>query len=53
MLLYKNIAKNFQLNDLIRIEAVRKISNFHKKCNLTKQTNVCLNTGRIGGVFSK
>jgi ribosomal protein S14 len=29
----------------------RKISNGWKKYNISKQNNICLKTGRIGGVF--
>jgi ribosomal protein S14 len=51
--LLKSISKNFQINNLIRVEMFRKISTFWKKCNITKQNNICLYTGRIGGVFKK
>lgn len=49
--IFKSISQNFQINNLIRIEMNRKISILWKKCNVSKQNNVCLNTGRIGGVF--
>ncbi len=53
MLILKSILKNFQINEIIRLEVSRKISILWKKCNITKQNNICLNTGRIGGVFKK
>ncbi len=53
MLILKSIFKNFQINEIIRLEVSRKISIMWKKCNITKQNNICLNTGRIGGVFKK
>lgn len=49
----KSIIRNFQINDIIRVEVLRKITIMWKKCNITKQNNICLYTGRIGGVFSK
>ena len=51
--LFKSIVKNFKINDVIRIEMLRKICILWKKCNITKQNNVCLYTGRMGGVFKK
>lgn len=53
LILLKSIVRNFQINELIRIEMFRKISLIWKKCNITKQNNICLYTGRIGGVFKK
>ena len=53
LILFKSIIQNFQINDVIRIEMIRKISLIWKKCNITKQNNICLNTGRIGGVFKQ
>lgn len=53
LILLKSISKNFQINNIIRVEMFRKISIFWKKCNITKQNNICLYTGRIGGVFKK
>ncbi len=53
LILFKSIIKNFQINEFIRIEMFRKISLIWKKCNITKQNNICLYTGRMGGVFKK
>lgn len=49
--IFKSILQNFQINDIIRIEMSRKISSERKKYNISKQNNICLRTGRIGGVF--
>lgn len=49
----KSILRNFQINDIIRLEMSRKLSFTSKRYNISKQNNVCLHTGRIGGVFSK
>lgn len=51
--IFKSIFRNFQINESIRVEMSRKISILWKKCNITKQNNICLRTGRMGGVFSK
>lgn len=53
LILYKSIFKNFNLNEIIRVEAKKKITYSWKKFNITKQNNICLKTGRIGGVFKK
>lgn len=53
LILFKSIIRNFQINEFIRIEMFRKIYLMWKKCNITKQNNICLHTGRIGGVFKK
>ncbi len=53
LILFKSILRNFQIKDVIRIEMLRKIALIWKKCNITKQNNICLHTGRIGGVFKK
>jgi len=52
-IILKSILQNFQINNEIRIEAYRKILISWKKCNISKQNNVCLKTGRFGGVFKQ
>lgn len=50
--IYKSILQNLQINQYIRIEMSRKLCMLWRKCNLSKQNNICLKTGRVGGVFS-
>lgn len=50
--IYKSILQNLQISQHIRIEMSRKLSILWRKCNISKQNNICLKTGRIGGVFS-
>lgn len=51
--IYKSVLRNLQTNDLVRIEVLKKMNFFKKKCSISRQNNVCLVTGRIGGVFKK
>jgi len=53
MIIFKSILQNFQIKNTIRIESLRKIIISWKKFNITKQNNICLKTGRMGGVFKK
>jgi len=43
--------QNFQVNEIIRLKAFKKITFLHKKGFFSKQNNMCLITGRMGGVF--
>ena len=52
-IIYKSIFQNFQIKPIIRIEALRKITALSKKCNLSKQNNICIVSGRFGGVFKQ
>lgn len=51
-IIYKSILQNFSSNKLMRIEMLKKLIFFKKKNSISRQNNVCLLTGRIGGVFS-
>jgi ribosomal protein S14 len=50
-LILKSIFQNFQSNDIVRLNAFKKITFLKKKSFLSKQNNVCLLTGRMGGVY--
>lgn len=52
-LILKSIFQNFQLNDITRSSALKKITFLHKKNYISRQNNMCLLTGRFGGVFKK
>lgn len=49
----KSITRNFKIKNIIRIEAMRKITYFNKSSSITRQNNICVLTGRFGGVFKK
>ncbi len=51
--IFKSILQNFQIKPIIRVEALRKLIIYSKKCNISKQNNICILSGRFGGVFKK
>jgi len=51
--IFKSILQNFQINKIIRVEMVRKLAFLKKESWLSRQNNICLLTGRFGGVFKK
>jgi len=52
-IILKSIINNKNLNPIIRANALYKISKYINKTTIAKQkNNVCLKTGRIGGVYT-
>lgn len=52
-IIFKSVLRNLQTNDLVRIQVLKRMNFFKKKSSISRQNNVCLVTGRIGGVFKK
>lgn len=52
-IIFKSIFQNYASNTLVRIEVLRKLIYFKKKTSITRQNNVCLITGRVGGVYKR
>lgn len=52
-IILKSILQNFQIDTIIRANAAKKFSFFKNKDILSRQNNVCLQTGRMGGVYKK
>jgi ribosomal protein S14 len=50
-IILKSIFQNFQSNEIIRLSAFKKITFLKKKSFISKQNNVCLLSGRFGGVY--
>jgi ribosomal protein S14 len=50
-LILKSIFKNHQTNELNRIDALKHMTFFSNKSRISKQNNMCLLSGRNGGVF--
>jgi hypothetical protein len=50
-IILKSIFQNFKLKELDRLNAFKKLTFFKKKSSISRQNNVCLLSGRIGGVF--
>jgi hypothetical protein len=50
-IILKSIFQNFQTNDMVRLSAFKQLSFFNKKSFISKQNNMCLLTGRMGGVY--
>ncbi len=51
LILLKSILQNFQTNNIIRSHALKKIIFLPKKSKISKQNNLCLLSGRSGGVY--
>lgn len=49
-IIFKSILQNKNTSPLTRIDVSRKLTYFKRKSNISVQNNVCLITGRIGGV---
>jgi ribosomal protein S14 len=52
-IILKSVFRNFQINEILRAHALKKLTFLEKKSFISKQNNVCLITGRFGGVFKK
>lgn len=52
-LILKSIFKNHHINELNRIDALKHLTFFSKKSCISKQNNMCLISGRFGGVLKK
>jgi ribosomal protein S14 len=50
-IILKSIIQNFGANDIVRLSAFKKITSFKRKTYISRQNNVCLLTGRMGGVY--
>jgi ribosomal protein S14 len=50
-LILKSIIRNFSAKDAIRLSAFKKLTFLKRKSCISKQNNICLLTGRIGGVY--
>jgi len=50
-IILKSIFQNFQTNDIVRLSAFKRLSFLNKKSFISKQNNMCLITGRMGGVY--
>lgn len=50
-IILKSILQNFQIKEITRASALKKITFLPKKSFISKQNNVCLYSGRIGGVY--
>jgi len=50
-IILKSIFRNFQTNDMIRLSVFKQITFLNKKSFISKQNNMCLITGRMGGVY--
>jgi len=50
-IILKSVIQNFQINDIIRLKAFKKLIFFKKKSFISKQNNMCLIQGRFGGVY--
>jgi hypothetical protein len=47
----KSIFQNFQSNEIVRLSAFKKLSFLKRKSFISKQNNMCLLSGRMGGVY--
>jgi ribosomal protein S14 len=52
-IILKSILQNFSSNQILRVEVLKQLIFFKKKTSISTQNNVCLLTGRIGGVYTK
>lgn len=52
-LILKSIMKNHQIPEIIRIDALKHLTFFSKKSSISQQNNICLLSGRSGGVFKQ
>lgn len=52
-LILKSIFQNFKVAELNRIDALKKLIFFKKKSSISRQNNMCLVSGRMGGVLNK
>jgi small subunit ribosomal protein S14 len=52
-IILKSILQNFQSTNLVRLNSFKKIQFLNKKGYLSKQNNLCLYTGKFGGIFKK
>jgi len=50
-LILKSIFQNFQSNEVVRLSAFQKLSFLNKKSFISRQNNMCLISGRMGGVY--
>jgi ribosomal protein S14 len=50
-IILKSIMRNFGANNIVRLSAFKKITFFKRKTYISRQNNICLMTGRIGGVY--
>lgn len=53
-MILKSIFNNKNVNTLVRLRAKMKIDKYSSNKSISKQNNnICLKSGRIGGVFNK
>jgi len=50
-IIWRSVFQNFDVNKIIRIEMLKKLIFLKRKAGISRQNNVCILTGRIGGVF--
>jgi len=50
-LILKSIFKNQQTKEINRLDALKHLTFFKKKTSISQQNNMCLISGRNGGVF--
>jgi len=50
-LILLSILQNFQINEIVRLQAHKKLIMSRKKSWISKQNNICIITARYGGVF--
>ncbi len=50
-LILKSIIKNQQTSEIKRLDAFKHFTFFNKKNSISRQNNLCLMSGRNGGVF--
>jgi len=52
-IIFKSISQNFGVTYMLRIEVLKNLIFFKRKSSISRQNNVCLLTGRVGGVYGK
>jgi len=52
-IIFRSIFQNFSASSLTRVDVIKKLIFLKKKSSISRQNNVCLLTGRVGGVFQK
>lgn len=52
-IILKSILQNFYIKNIERADASKKLAFFKNRTIISKQVNVCLSTGRCGGVYKK
>ena len=50
-IILKSVLQNFQSKEIIRLSAYKKLTFLPKKSYISKQNNMCLLSGRFGGVY--